>query len=308
MDLTYLKLSAVYALIQRPCFFNARLLTRLNARVVWLVTLCVLSMGYASASQAQQIALTFDDGFQASSAGKQAVTDNQNTLAALKRYGIRSMLFPAGWSLDDKDNMALVATWGAAGHALGNHSFSHAFLSKSSTDEYFADIKRAEKILKPLPGWCPRLRFPYLDEGGTPEQRNQVMQWLSQNGYGVAGVTIGLPDWEFAERYLEIIKKGNKAEAKTFRENYLDQVMKEINKQREHWKQVLGRDPAHVLLLHTNHLNAEVLPQLLGRIKAQGWTFIDPATAFADYIYQRSYVAGGAGGSPSLTLPVPACH
>lgn len=308
MYLAHLSPPTLSTFIQRPDFFKARLLTRLTVFVIWLVGLCVLSMGYVSVSQAQQIALTFDDGFQASSAGNQAIADNRNMLEALKRYEIRSMLFPAGTSLDNKDNKALVVTWGEAGHKLGNHTFSHAFLSKSNTHEYIADIKRAEKILQPLPGWCPRLRFPYLDEGSTPAQHNEVMQWLSHNGYGVAGVTIALADWDFAERYLQVLETGNKAEAKTFRENYIDQVMKEINKQRAHWKQVLGRDPAHVLLLHTNHLNAEILPQLLDRIKAQDWTFIDPVTAFKDHIYQRSSVRDGAAGSQNLNLPIPACY
>src|SRR5690554_3500393 len=78
-----------------------------------------------TASYAQSIALTFDDGFQATVSSEQAIKDNARVLATLKKYGIKSMLFPNGPALEYQDNLVLVKEWGDAGHILGNHTFSH---------------------------------------------------------------------------------------------------------------------------------------------------------------------------------------
>lgn len=282
-----------------------RLLRRLECS--WLLG-ALLCLVFAGTGHAQTIALTFDDGFDVASAGPQAVADNTAMLAALKRHRVRAMLFPSGVALANPENLALVRAWGEAGHAIGNHTYSHGFLSKSDTAQYFADVGRAQAILQALPGWCPRLRFPYLDEGGSPAQHDQAMRWLARHGYGVASATISLPDWEFAQRYLDMLQASSQAEAAAFRQDYVRRILAEAEAQEAHWVQELKRRPAHVLLLHANHLNAAILPELLDSLESQGWTIIDPANAFQDPIYQRGYT-GESGSEKELhALPVPSCH
>ncbi len=229
-------------------------------------------------------------------------------LAALKQHHVRGMLFPAGPALDNLENMALVRAWSQHGHAIGNHTYRHTSLSNTDAEQYFADVSHAQNILQDLPGWCPRLRFPYLDEGNTQALHNQAMQWLAQQGYGVAAVTVSLPDWEFAQHYLDTLQSGSDTDAATFRQNYVQQLWTQIQTQEAHWFKILKRSPAHVLLLHTNHLNAVVLPDLLHLLKHNGWHIIDPARAFQDPIYQRSYTSPQATGVPPSTLPSPACQ
>ena len=260
-------------------------------------------VGLCANTHAQTIALTFDDGFDVKN--EHAASDNTAVLDTLKRHRVRAALFPVGFLADIPRNMALVQAWSHAGHAIGNHTYSHEALSKNDTIRYINDVQQAQALLQSLPGWCPRLRFPYLDEGGSGPQYQQAMQWLAQAGYGIAPATIALPDWVLTRRYEDILANGNAADALAFRHDYLEQVWKQIQAQETHWHTTLGRSPTHVLLLHTNRLNAAVLPDLLQRLQHQGWSFVDAAVAFQDPIYQRRY--SQADGTVA-TLPSPACR
>lgn len=268
-----------------------------------LALLLMLTGLIGPCSYAQTVALTFDDGFDSTS--EQAASDNTAVLAALKRHRIRAMLFPAGFLADIPQNMTLVQAWSQAGHAIGNHTYSHEALSKTDTARYIDDILHAQALLHALPGWCPRLRFPYLDEGGSGPQYHQAMQSLAHAGYGIAPVTIAMPDWELTQRYEAILAGGSAADAQAFRRSYLDQVWQQAQTQEAHWRTLLGRSPAHVLLLHTNRLNAAVLPELLKLFERNGWSFTDATAALQDPIYQRSY--NQADGTVA-TLPNPACR
>lgn len=260
---------------------------------------------------AQTISFSFDDGFEPISRPL-AAQENQRVLDVLAQHKIRAMLFPAGFSMDSTAGMRLIRDWSAAGHHLGNHSFQHQAYSQSDTVSYQHDIKQAENLLRHLPGWCPRMRFPYLDEGNTPEKHNDIMQWLAQQGYGIAPATITLNDWKENSVYEQLQAAGNETTVHAFRQGYLERVSNEIRKQHEHWLQVLnGRDPAHVLLLHTNSLNAAILPDLISRLKHSGWSIVDAAQALQDPIYQRSYRplvsdSSTTGGSDQW-LPNPDC-
>lgn len=256
---------------------------------------------------AKKLAITFDDGFDIATGGDQAIHDNQTLLNALATHDVRSMIFPSGPALAFPENLALIRDWGIRGHAIGNHTFSHAALSETDTQTYLDDIVRAQNILEALPGWCPRLRLPYLDEGKDSQQHHHVMAWLSSRGYGVAPATITLADWDYAARYLDILKTGQPGAASEFRQIYLSKILEQVAHDDRHWRDKIQRRPLHVLLLHTNHLNTSVLNDLLNSLKQQGWTFIDATQAFTDPIYQRA-VKADESHSPAITaLPVPAC-
>lgn len=274
--------------------------------LAWLFVLLSVVLGLSiGVSRAQTLAITFDDGFDTKDNEAQASSDNASMLHTLNHHRIRAMLFPSGLVADHARNLVLIRSWGEAGHLIGNHTYSHSSLSKSDTAQYVADVQHAHELLHKLPGWCPRLRFPYLDEGQNSAQHSQTIQWLAEHQYGVAPVTISLPDWEYAQRYLDTLKSGSDAEAASFRQNYIEQVGKQALAQAARWQEQLQRNPTHVLLLHANHLNATVLPELLQWFKSNGWTFVDPLKAFEDPIYQRSYKQTAGN---TAVLPTPVCH
>ncbi len=50
-------------------------------------------------------------------------------------------------------------------------------------------------------------------------------------------------------------------------------------------QRVLHRGVAHVLLLHTNAINAAFLPDVIAMFRANGWTIVAPDEAFDDPVY-----------------------
>ncbi|OXR50709.1 hypothetical protein PuT2_02245 [Pusillimonas sp. T2] len=286
-------------------FFAVR--TRTQSRyLAWV--LLVLALGLHAVARAQPtVALTFDDGFNAEGNNRVAAQYNKVILDTLRNKNIKAMLFPLGALADNPDTMALVKAWGNQGHAIGNHTYSHQALSSTNTRRYLEDIKRADLLLRQVPGWCARLRFPYLDEGKTPEQRAEVLQWLAAEGYGVASATISLPDWELTKQYETLLNNADTSGAKAFLNDYTKQVITQARAQENYWQGLLKRSPAHVLLLHANPLNADALPSIIDALRQDGWHFVTPASAFADPIYQRALPASSAN-DPAVTLPTPMCN
>ncbi|WP_019937770.1 polysaccharide deacetylase family protein [Bordetella sp. FB-8] len=272
----------------------------LGRRVLVVLLLCLLPW----TAWAQSMAITFDDGLDPR-VEPRAVRWNATILDALAKHHVRAMFFPAGVVVDSPGGLALVRAWGQAGHAIGNHTYSHqGFLDTESPEDFMQDVMHEQALLGKMPGWCPRLRFPYLNEGNTPERRNQLLQLLAQHGYGEAPVTIAIDDWNYSERYLAALKRNPALDIAPYRKALLERLKQEADKQAAYWRRQLGRSPVHVLLLHTNGLNAALLPDILSMFEADGWTFVDPAQAFTDYIYQRGYPANGA----LVPIPVPACR
>lgn len=254
---------------------------------------------------AQRVALTFDDGFDPRS-DAQAGSSNARILNVLSANQIRAMFFPAGFMVDSAEGLALAADWSRAGHAIGNHTYSHRSFSAfpGGKQAFFDDVLRAQSLFGKWPGWCPRLRYPYLDEGSSPELKEAGLQWLAQHGYGVASATIFIDDWTYNARFVAA-SRGEAIELEPLeRQAYLERIWHQANLQETQWSQDLGRSPAHVLLLHANSLNASVLPDIVSMFRSKGWTFEDPIIAFTDPVYSREFIQDGK----TMVLPVPACR
>ncbi len=281
-----------------------RFLPRILSAICRLLAAALLCVP-AWRTSAQTVAITFDDGFDPRGEPR-AAQWNQHLLDTLARHPIRTMFFPAGFMVDSPEGLALVRAWGAAGHAIGNHTYTHkGYVDGTSPAAFLQDVLQEQDLVGGMPGWCPRLRLPYLNEGSTPERSNQLYALLASRGYALAPVTITIDDWNYNERFMAAANKNPALDVEAFRKPYLDRLWQEVQRQEAEWKQRLGRSPVHVLLLHANGLNTIVLPDILAKFEANGWSFADPAVAFTDPIYQRGYTdAAGA----QHALPVPACR
>jgi peptidoglycan/xylan/chitin deacetylase (PgdA/CDA1 family) len=277
------------------CALAATLRSALGA-----ILLCLLPW----LATAETVALTFDDGFDPRTEPRAALW-NAHLLDTLAQHHVRAMFFPEGQVVDSPEGLALVRAWGAAGHAIGNHTYTHqSYSSAASPQSFMEDVLREQTLVNTMPGWCPRLRLPYLDEGNSAERHEQLLALLAAHGYGVAPATITIDDWNHDQRFMETANRDPTLDVGPYRKAYLGRLWQEAVKQVAEWRQRLGRSPPHVLLLHANGLNAVMLPDILAMFEAGGWTFVDPIQAFTDPIYQRGYPNGG---SPAA-LPVPACR
>ena len=109
------------------------------------------------------VVLTFDDGPHA--------TYTDEVAAILKQYGVPGVFFQVGKNLGEvnaegKEALSKQAAASRrlleAGNVLGNHSYSHALLSKEKGDQLYGEIAQADKLLKAVDTRRSALfRFPY---------------------------------------------------------------------------------------------------------------------------------------------------
>ncbi len=280
-------------IVDIPTF--SRCLNRAGACMSYTVDrlLCALALAFAllpvlpPAAAAQSVALSFDDGFDPREQPLAAAW-NGAILDALEAAGVQAILFPTGRRVDSDEGLRLVGDWGRAGHAIGNHTYAHRnFGAAAMTVEVFtADIGKAQALLQGLPGWTPRLRFPYLKEGETPEKRDALRAWLREQGYGSGAVSIDASDWYYNSRFLEWRGQHPTDDPAAWRAAYLDHLWDRACYYDSLSVAVLGRSLPHVLLLHANAINAAFLPDVIAKFRERGWKLVSPAEAWADPAYQ----------------------
>jgi peptidoglycan/xylan/chitin deacetylase (PgdA/CDA1 family) len=249
-------------------------------------------------AHAQSVALTFDDGFEPRTQLRAAAW-NSAMLRALADARVTSILFPAGKRVDGAAGMELVRNWGLAGHEVGNHTYSHLDLSAAGTtlQAYVADVEREEALLRGMPGWTPRFRFPYLKEGETAAKRDGMRQWLGDHHYGSGAVSIDASDWYYNDRYDRWRSNHPTADLGPYRTAYLEHLWGRAQYYDGLSRQLLGRSAKHVVILHTNRLNAQFLPDVIAMFRSKGWMVIAPEEAYEDPLYAMRTATLPAGES-----------
>lgn len=263
-----------------------------------VICLIALSLCLPLISQAQSIALSFDDGFDPRN---QPLASSWNTsiLNALSNAQIKSILFPAGKRIDSSAGLGLIRDWGRAGHAVANHTYSHLnFCSEKTTIEQFIiETKKNETLLKEMPGWTKRLRFPYLKEGETVSKRDGFRRWLTDHGYKSGAVSIDASDWYYNKRYLAWCASHPDNDPTPFRIAYLNHLWNRATYYDSLSQRIYNRSVKHVLLLHTNAINAAFLPDIIAMFESKGWGFTSPEDAYGDPIYAITPMILPAGES-----------
>ena len=279
-------------------------------RLIGLLFLVTLNGGV----WAGELALSFDDGLDPRTV-PEAADWNATILSGLAAAGVHSILFAAGRNVDSSAGLVLVADWGRAGHAIGNHSYAHARLGGPVTaTRYLADIDRNARLLESVAGYVPRFRYPFLAEGETRAQRDGVRRGLAARGYRTGAVSIDASDWYYASRFVEWRRLHPQAETAPFRDAYLAHILGRVRYYDGLARELLGRSPRHVLLLHTNAINAAFLPDLIAALRSAGFTLISPEEAYADPLYAKVadvlpagqslvWSLAKAAGRPGLRFP-----
>ena len=187
-------------------------------RKIWPLLLLL----YAMSGRAQTVSFTFDDGLDPRTEPQAAVW-NQRILDGLAKAGVKAMVLPACSRIESTEGMELVRAWGRAGHSIANHTYSHRNLSSStvSAEAFIADVEKCDRMLRSMDGWTPRLRFPYLKEGDSVEERDAVRRWMGQSGYRAAPVSIDASDWYYSQRFVSWRKQHPDADPTRYREAYL---------------------------------------------------------------------------------------
>jgi len=191
---------------------------------------------------AKTIALTFDDGPHAKF--------TEEITAILKQYNVPGAFFEVGHNLgtvDASGNVKLGKTAVvsrkllADGYAVGNHSYSHAQLSKLSGDALKSEINSTDLLLKAVDEKrTPIFRFPY---GARNAESEQVVEAAH-----LRSIMWNIDSLDWADPVPSSVA---------------DRVLREVDKEKR-----------GIILFHDIHERAvKALPLILDRLVADGYRF-----------------------------------
>jgi peptidoglycan/xylan/chitin deacetylase (PgdA/CDA1 family) len=192
---------------------------------------------------------------------------------------------------------ARIREYVAAGHVIGNHSYSHTWLWNGDVAEYTADLDKAEAWLAGRPGKRPWYRFPYLDEGRDVERRDALRAALRQRGLANGYVTIDNWDWQIDDLARKAVEEGREINLPALGSLFAETIVQTADFNDRIARETLGRSPIHVLLLHETDLNAMFIGEVVAALRADGWQIVTIDEAYRDPIAQLEpdtlYLGGG---------------
>jgi peptidoglycan/xylan/chitin deacetylase (PgdA/CDA1 family) len=255
----------------------------MKIKIIYIIILIIISNNIL----AQNIAITFDDGFNPRTQSQSAEW-NQLLLKTLSEKQVKTTYYIAGHLINTPKGLELVSNWGEQGHSIANHTYSHMNLSsnKVSLQDYLIDIEKNHQLFKDLKGWVNRFRFPYLKEGDSISKRDGVRKWMQQNNYSTGAVSIDTSDWYYNSRYLSWKKNHQNQSTETIKKAYLDHLWDRAQYYDSLSNKILNRSSKHVMLLHANAINAAFLGDIIDKFRSNGWVFISPETAYEDPLYK----------------------
>src|SRR5262245_48588990 len=240
------------------------------------------------------IAFTFDD-LPASRSGSLADIQNINArlLATLRARGITATGFVNEIKLavpgEEAERAALLESWLAAGHDLGNHTYAHLRFYDTPLAEMEADVLRGERVTRTrmaAHGTRPRyFRHPTLNTGRDSLARAAFERFLASNGYAIAPVTIDNDEYLYAAAYDRARARGDQASCDRIAAEYLPYMEGVCAYYESLADHLFAREIPQVLLLHANALNAARLDALVTMLRKRGYRFVTLDQALEDPAY-----------------------
>ncbi len=157
-------------------------LASLLALLFLLSPLCVTAAAkpYCKSGAKKEIALTFDDG--------PSLQNTEEILRILKEYGIRATFFVIGENAAaDPERIRMIHE---AGHEIGNHTYTHAYISKIKPDALREEIRKTEEVLKNITGVKTKVFRP---PGGYYDEASLAV--LEEMGYQSVLWSLDTRDW-----------------------------------------------------------------------------------------------------------------
>jgi peptidoglycan/xylan/chitin deacetylase (PgdA/CDA1 family) len=191
---------------------------------------------------------------------------------------------------DAPETAEFLDIWRAAGHPLGNHTFSHMDLHTNSVEAFEKDTLANEKTLQASMAsndwhW---FRYPYLREGETADKRHAVSAFLKDQGYRVAEVTLSFDDYAYNDPYVRCLAAKDTAGVEWLKKSYANRAAAELKRGRKEARRLYGRAIGHVMLLHVGAFQMVMLPRLMELIDQQGFDLVTLPEAQADPAYTAS--------------------
>lgn len=240
---------------------------------------------------ADEIAITMDDlpSSQDEKAEEQQEI-NEKILKALAKHKAPAVGFVNEYKLYEKgqtvEKSLILKMWVDHKQPLGNHTFSHPFLSQTKLEDFKKDVIKGAAVSKKLMDdagmkYC-YFRHPYLDTGENKDHRHEFEKFLKEQGYIIAPVTVDTDDWKFNQQLLQ-----NPKDKDNIIKSYLEHTRAKFAFYKSASIKMFGRNIKHIWLLHVNLINAYAMDDLLKLAKEMGYDFITLDRALEDKAYQE---------------------
>jgi peptidoglycan-N-acetylglucosamine deacetylase len=256
-----------------------RLIAALLATLIWSAP------GWVAA---REIALSFDDAPRPANALLTVEQRADRLISALRRAGVEQAVFFANSARIDQEGADRLRAYARAGHLIANHSATHRHLRAIEAEAYLEDIADADRVLRDYPNFRRWYRFPFLDEGDTPEKRDAVRAGLERMNYRQGYVTIDTYDWYIDSLAQRALRDGESVNMDALGALYVEVMLASANFYDQLAVTHLGRSPRHVMLLHENDLAALFIDDLVEALERDGWTIITAEAAYEDPIASQS--------------------
>lgn len=252
-------------------------------------------------SDRPRIAITIDDlpWAGALASGEDRASATKRLIRTLQAHQVPAFGFVICGRIKDGDEEVL-RLWQQAGFELGNHSSEHKALDKMTLEAWFDDVSACDQRLREITkGPVRYFRYPYLRMGKTVELREASLQKLAALSYQVGHVSVDTSDWLLNTAYEKATNQAEVAAA------YQEHILAAVHHYQEVAKQKVGRDVAHILLLHANQLESEHLDGVLTALETEGFVFISLEEALKDPVYQAKDEYAGVWGVSWLNRIAP---
>ncbi len=202
------------------------------------------------------IALTFDDG------PHPKLTPR--LLEILKKENVRATFFMLGEQVEKFPDVAKMVA--DAGFEIGNHSYSHADMTKLSIEEIRNEVRKTQDAIEKAIGKKPELfRPPYGNVNA------KVYDVLKDEGLEVVTWSIDPRDWDAKKSSSQVIGL----------------VLKE-------------GEPGGIVCIHDIHARTvDAVPEIIGGLKAKGLQFTTAGDLVAKEKEARAQKKSDSGGSSS---------
>lgn len=263
-----------------------------------IATFATISLAMSEPAKAQKrIVLTYDDAPRGEGlvfTGEERATALIDGLASVNA-GPVAFFVKTGGIETEPDGPERIRRYAAAGHFIANHSHTHQWAHRTSVEDYLADIDTAEDRLQGMENRRPWYRFPYLDEGRTPDKISGIANGLAVRGLTNGYVTIDNYDWHVDRRLQEALRDGRRVDYEKLGRFYVRMLLYAAEFYDSLAVQMLGESPVHVLLLHENDVAALYADDLVNAFRASGWEVVSPDLAYGSPLPPPETVYTGQG-------------
>jgi peptidoglycan/xylan/chitin deacetylase (PgdA/CDA1 family) len=280
-------------------------MTRSLFALAFLTTI-VSAIGPAPSAQSpapRPLLITVDDlpiagaAARGDAAARRATTEA--LLAVLKKHRIRAVAFVIADHVKTPDDQAILQRWLDEGHEIGSHSHTHPSFTALTAEAYLADVAASRAALA---AWLtPRgrtlrfYRFPYLQEGDTPEKVEAARRALAAGGLRNVPVTLDGSDWSFDRRWADAKAGGDAQAIDDVRQDYLAALRVSVARTEAVADRLLGRPAPQVLLIHANGVGAANWDAMFTWL-ARGHRFAPADEVLADETFRELPIDPGQSG------------